>query len=105
MGKPRRVYQLDEETSLGSTDYVMIDRDGNIEPKKATVSDLVSGGCLITDVAIIATITDEANWVNQMYVGSTVGLTSCNYYFDMSTRIKYEYNGTYLIRYSINNIL
>ena len=105
MGSGKRITSLTEETSVLPTDQIAIDRDGYTFAKKATVSDLISSGCLITNATVITNITNEANWVNQLYVGSVVGLSSCNYYVDMVLRIKYEFDGTNLIRYSINNIL
>jgi len=61
--------------------------------------------CLITDTDIITRITTESNWLNQNFIGSLAGLTECNYYFDYSTKIKYEFDGTHLVRYYINTIL
>jgi hypothetical protein len=64
-----------------------------------------SASCLITDAGIITSITTEANWTSQNYTGSTAGLKECNYYYDYLTKIKYEYNGTYLVRFYINTVL
>jgi len=60
---------------------------------------------LITDANIIADITDETNWNNQNYIGSTVGLIEGNYYIDNNTKIKYNYDGSNLYRYRVNYII
>ena len=57
----------------------------------------------ITDAAMIALITDPANWdLNGNYTGSTAGLVLGNFYTDFVNKTKYEFDGTYLIRYIIN---
>jgi len=69
----------------------------------------VGGGsgysCLITDAGIITEITDENNWSSQNYTGSLLGLVECNYYIDWVTKIKYDFDGTNLVRYFINTVL
>jgi hypothetical protein len=61
--------------------------------------------CLITDPAIIIEITDETNWSAQLYIGSLDGLVECQYYIDWVTKIKYEFDGTHLVRFNINTVL
>jgi len=60
----------------------------------------------ITDAAIIATITDDANWDGDgNYTGSTTGLLNGNYYFDDNWNQKYEYDGTTLRRITYNSLI
>lgn len=68
-------------------------------------SDQILMTCLIVDPDLINTITDEANWVDQDYVGSTTGLEECNYYIDWPKKIKYFFDGVHLVRFNINPVL
>lgn len=69
--------------------------------------DLVGSGgpAYITDPAIIANITNEANWSNGEYTGSLAGLAAGNTYLDTVNMIRYEFDGTTLMRNYVNNII
>lgn len=61
------------------------------------------GEIVITDVAIIATITTSGNWNEDGdYTGSTVGLVTGNVYYHNKTNQRYYYDGTTLRRFTYN---
>ena len=59
----------------------------------------------VTDLTVIATITDESNWTGGSYTGSTASLNPGDVYIDLSAGIRYEFDGTNLIRNQINEIV
>ena len=60
----------------------------------------------ITDAALIATITDVANWNGDgNYTGPTVDLKAGNKYFDTVNGVEYEFDGTNLFRNIVNNVI
>jgi hypothetical protein len=60
----------------------------------------------ITDATTIAIITDPANWDGDgMYTGSTAMLIAGNVYLDSSEKLRYEFDGTRLVRNPINNVI
>jgi hypothetical protein len=57
----------------------------------------------ITDAAIIARITSRSNWDEDgNYIGSTTGIVQGQVYFDDINHLRYEFNGTILIRLTYN---
>ena len=58
---------------------------------------------LITDAAIIAALTLETNWTPN-YIGSVAGILQFSYYKDLVKKIAYFFDGTTLVRYSINDL-
>lgn len=66
----------------------------------------IGGGTVITSPSIITEITDVTNWNGAgTYTGSTTGLVVGNYYYDTNTNLKYEYDGTTLIRITFNTVI
>lgn len=63
-----------------------------------------TGEIIIVDAGIIATITDEANWDDTGFTGSTAGLVTGNAYYDNVLSIRYHFNGTILTRTPFNTI-
>lgn len=102
-----RIKNLTNETALAATDTFAIDREAYTNAKNVTAQQVKTFVWkVITDAGIIATITDFSNWNDDsVYIGSTVGLVAGDQYVDISLGIKYEYNGVYLIRYHINNVI
>lgn len=68
-------------------------------------SDQILMTCLIVDPDIIAMITNDSNWIDQDYIGTTAGLEECNYYVDWDNKIKYFFDGLHLVRFFINTVL
>ena len=56
----------------------------------------------ITDASVISEITNESNWGGGDYSGPVTGVTSGNIYFDGNLKLRYEYNGSTLIRVNYN---
>jgi hypothetical protein len=89
-----------------ATDYIVIDRAGWAESKRIPLSASGAASCsLITDPLIIAEITDKANWVNRLYVGDETDLSPCDWYLDRVRMIMYQYDGSMLCRWGVNNVL
>ncbi len=59
----------------------------------------------ITDPVIIAAITNEASWATGNYTGSLNNLSPGDIYFDSTTKVRYEFDGTALYRSQHNNII
>jgi len=101
-----RIKDLANEASLASTDTFAIDRASYTNAHYVSASQVKTFVWkVITNATIIAEITDESNWNDGVYVGLTTGLVAGDQYIDTSLWIKYEYNGYYLIRYHINNVI
>jgi hypothetical protein len=56
----------------------------------------------VTDSSIISEITNESNWSTGDYSGPVTGVTSGNVYFDSNLKLRYEYDGSALIRINYN---
>ena len=69
----------------------------------------LGGGIIpITDPTIIAAITLNGNWVGQVFVdpgGILAQLVSGNVYLDTVNYIKYEFDGTTLVRFPVNTVI
>jgi len=63
-----------------------------------------AGETILTDAGTIATITNEANWDENGYTGSTAGLVAGNAYYDTVNLVKYYFNGTILTRTTYNDV-
>lgn len=63
-------------------------------------------GNKITDASVISAITNESNWSLDFTDpgGILAQLSTGSWYFDSSTKIKYEYDGTELYRFQTNVI-
>jgi hypothetical protein len=61
---------------------------------------------VITSAAVISAITTEANWTPAFSdPGGIIALMGAGQiYYDMTNKIKYEFDGTHVIRYSFDNI-
>jgi hypothetical protein len=99
--KGKRIYNLLDAVDLEDT-YFVIDKRGWEHPRRFPLS----GTCnLITDTDIITEITKKTNWVNRIYVGSEEGLSACDWYLDRVKMIMYQYDGSMLVRWGVNNVL
>lgn len=58
----------------------------------------------IADPLLIIEITDETNWAGGIYSGSIDGLSESQIYLDLINKLKYFFDGTTLVRSSINDI-
>ncbi len=104
-----RVKDFAQEATPDGTENFGVDKAAYTNAHRVTLAQVKTFVWkLLTDAGLIATITDEANWsdVNGSYVGSTVGLVAGDIYVDTTADIpiKYEYDGTNLVRYYVNNI-
>ena len=61
---------------------------------------------VITNAAVITAITTEGNWTPNFTDpgGILAQMTAGQIYYDMTNTIKYEFDGTHIIRYSFDNI-
>ncbi len=71
----------------------------------STTTPTTTTSFLITDSAVISEITSEASWSGRDYIGSLAGLSEGNYYVQKSKNIAFKYDGSNLLRYSINNLI
>lgn len=56
----------------------------------------------INNVTVINEITNPVNWVGGIYVGSLDGMTAGNIYIDTNLNLRYEFDGTTLLRIDFN---
>jgi len=103
-----RVKDFSVESTPDGTEYFGVDKAAYLNAHKLLLSTVKTFVWkVISDGGVITEITDESNWDDGTgnYTGSTVGLSSGDVYTDITTQIRYEYDGVYLIRYLINNII
>ena len=75
-----------------------------ISRKMVVVSDGV-GEILIIDAAVIADITNAANWdAGGNYTGPTAGMRAGNSYYDDNNNLRYYFDGATLRRSTYNDI-
>lgn len=97
----KRIYNLQDADEFDEV-YFVVDKRGWVHPMRFPLS----GTCnLITDEDIIEEITKSTNWVNRLYVGSEEGLSPCDWYLDRVKMIMYQYDGSMLCRWGVNNVL
>ena len=102
-----RIKNLDLEATLTSADTFAIDRAAYTNAKHVTIDQVKTFVWkVIVDAAVIAVITADGSWNDDgVYTGVTTALVAGDQYVDINYGIKYEYNGVYLIRYHINNVI
>ena len=102
-----RIKDLGNEAALTSTDTFAIDRAAYTNAKNVTAAQVKTFVWkVITDAGVLAEITDFGNWDDDgVFIGDDSDLVAGDQYVDISLGIKYEYNGVYLIRYHINNVI
>jgi hypothetical protein len=76
-----------------------IAEQGAIPPQQGVIP-------LTSDPVVLQDVTDENNWddITGYFTGSTADLAEGGIYYDVTTNIKYEFDGNLLIRYRFNNI-
>jgi len=103
-----RVKDFTPEPSPDGTENFGVDKAAYLNARKLTLAQVKTFVWkVITDAGVITEITDETNWDDATgnYTGSTVGMDAGDVYTEMTNQIRYEYDGVYLIRYLINNII
>jgi hypothetical protein len=104
-GKPK-IWQIPWKYVSGATssDSVVTSIFGYDETFTPSIS---LGASNISAAAIITAITTEANWSTGSFVdpgGIIAAMTSGQMYIDTTNKIMYQFNGTTLVRWPINNI-
>jgi len=69
---------------------------GLVIKRKGTGGSGTTGLILVTNATVITNITTAANWTNDVYTGSLVGLVAWNYY--STATYSYIYDGVLLVR-------
>lgn len=96
-----------EETSPSGVEFVGIDKAAYANAHKILLSTIKTFVWkVMTDATAISNITNESNWSNATgeYTGAFTNMVAGDVYYDSTNQIYYQYDGTQLVRWYVNNI-